>query len=278
MRANSPSAYFVSLLLHGTVVALLFALTYVLTQREEIKPVIFELVAGDPTAPNELVAPALGNTTLKLTVPVVAPPKVVPVVEPVVEPVPEPPKPEVKKPEPVKPTPQKIEPPKPEPKKPVPVAPPPKVSYQEFQKSNPLPKTTPTPPPRKPIAVPKVDVQGIAGGVRAGSTTNTKGGGGGTALAREEQSLLDTYISLLIQELKKAHEPPSGVSDRLAADVTFDITANGTILRPRISRSSGDRVFDESVLDAFRRVRPIGPTPNRQAATWTVTFKMRDDG
>jgi len=99
----------------------------------------------------------------------------------------------------------------------------------------------------------------------------------GNALVREQQNEMNTYISLLIQELKRAHEAPPGVSDRLEARVTFDITASGAILNPRISKSSGDKAFDESVLEAFLRMRSIGPTPNRRADTWTVTFKMRDE-
>jgi colicin import membrane protein len=125
--------------------------------------------------------------------------------------------------------------------------------------------------------VPRVDAQGIAQGVKGGSTANTRGGGGGNALVREQQNQMNTYISLLIQELKKAHEAPPGVSDQLEARVTFDITASGAILNPRISKSSGDKAFDESVLEAFLRVRSIGPTPNRRSDTWTVTFKMRDE-
>ena len=64
----------------------------------------------------------------------------------------------------------------------------------------------------------------------------------------------------------------------MEAKVTFDITASGSILNPRISKSSGDRVFDESVLEAFRRVKSIGPTPNGKSDTWTVTFRMKDLG
>jgi len=153
-----------------------------------------------------------------------------------------------------------------------------KISYQEYLKKNPIPKQSPTTPARRTANVPKIDTQGIVGGVKGGSTANTRGGGGGNALTREQQNQLDTYISLLIQELKNAHEPPSGVNDQLETKVTFDITASGAILSPRISKSSGNREFDESVLDAFRRVRSIGPTPTRRPDTWTVTFRMQDEG
>lgn len=273
MRPHSPSAILTSLILHGFVAAIIFVTTVYLARSTKMEPVIFELVAGPPTAPDELVAPALGNTTapVKVTVPQVEMPPEKP--EPVVRETVAVPEPTVKAP------PAKTEPVKPKSdlslakdmKKSA------RVSYQEYLKKHPTPKQSVVNTVRRAANAPKVDYQGIANGVRGGSTANTRGGGGGKAMTREEADQLSTYISLLIQELKKAHEPPSGVSDQLETKVTFDITASGAILNPKISKSSGNREFDESVLDAFRRMRSIGPTPNRRPDTWTVTFKMRDE-
>ena len=243
MRPNSPSAILVSLILHGFAAAVIFVTTMFVARQDRVAPVIFELVAGPPTAPDELVAPAKGNTTAQVT--------------------PKPPVPEVKA--------------KPEPEIAEAVKQAERVSYQEYLKKHPTPKQPAVTPPRPTAKVPHIDVTGIAGGVTGGSTANTRGGGGGNALTREEHSQMDTYISLLIQELKRAHEPPPGVSDLFEAKVTFDITASGAIMDPRISKSSGDKAFDESVLEAFRRVRSIGPTPNRKPDTWTVTFRMREE-
>jgi len=273
MRANSPSSIFVSVSLHGIVAALIFGTTMYVAQQEKM-PVIFELVAGPPTAPDELVAPALGNTPNKVTLDV-----------PKVETPPEPPEPKVQ--EVVKTQAPEVQ--EAVPTKPVPVKPKAettiakelkkkeRVSYQQYLKSHPTPKPPAVAPVPKGGKVPRVDAEGIAEGVRGGSTANKRGGGGGKALTREEHDQLDTYISLLIQELKKAHEPPPGVSDQLEAKVTFDITAGGSILNPRIAKSSGNREFDESVLEAFRRVRGIGPPPNGKSDTWTVTFRMKDE-
>ncbi len=275
MRPNSSSAIFTSLILHGFVAAVIFVTTIYVARSDKMPPVIFELVAGPPTAPDELVAPALGNTTtpMKVTVPKIELP-------------PEPVQPEVKETVTVAeaivketPAPPKAAPVKPksdlsmakELKKSA------RVSYQDYLKKHPTPKQSAASTVRRAASVPRINTQGITGGVAGGTTANTRGGGGGKALTREEQNQLDTYISLFMQELRKAHESPSGVSDQLEAKVTFDITASGAILSPRISKSSGNREFDESVLDAFRRMRSIGPTPTRRPDTWTVTFKMRDD-
>lgn len=275
MRANSPSSLLLSCTLHALFVAALLVATYFFAQRVKEQPVIFELVAGDATAPDELVAPALGNTSNKITLEI---PKVE-LVPTMPEPEPEPVVQTRPEPVPVKPPPVKAVTKAPEKPKAVPTRAKeaPRMSYQEFLKKHPT-KKEPTPAKPRPVArVPKIDATGIAAGVKGGSTANTKGGGGGKALAREQQDAMNTYISLLIQELKKSHEPPPGVSDRLEARVTFDITASGAIMNPRITKSSGDPAFDQSVLEAFLRVRSIGPTPNRRPDTWTVTFRMRDD-
>lgn len=270
MRANSPSSIFASLILHVFAAAVIFVTTVFVAQSNKVQPVIFELVAGPPTAPDELVAPALGNTTkpVKLEVPKVNLPPEQP--EPVVEEKTAVPEPVVREKTPV---PART---KPDPTIAKAMKKSARMSYQEYLKSHPTPKISAAPKPRS-GKVPRIDTQGIVGGVRGGSTANTRGGGGGNALSREQQDQLDTYISLLIQELKKAHEPPPGVSDQLETKVTFDITASGAILNPRISRSSGNRAFDESVLDAFRRMGSIGPTPTRRPDTWTVTFRMKDE-
>jgi len=256
MRPYSSSAFLTSLTLHGFVAALLFVTTIYVARSDRMRPVIFDLVAGPPTAPDELVAPARGNTTapVKIKVPQVELPAEKPQESTVV--------PETK--------------PKPDTSLAKDLKKSERVSYQEYLKKHPTPKASAPTTPRV-ANVPKIDTQGIVGGVKGGSTANTRGGGGGNALTREIQSQLDTYISFLIQELKNAHEPPSGVSDQLETKVTFDITASGAILSPRISKSSGHREFDESVLDAFRRVRSIGPTPTRRPDTWTVTFRMQEE-
>lgn len=279
MRATSPNSLLLSLTLHAFVVAVIVLATWFTAMRTREAPVIFELVAGPPTAPDELVAPALGNTTAKITldIPKIELQPTMPEPEPVVEAIPEPPAPPKSTPiEKAKAkTPDK---PKPDTSMAKEVKKAQRMSYQDYLKKHPTPKKSASSTKPRPAAkVPRVDVPGIAQGVQGGSTANTRGGGGGKALTREQQDQMNTYISLLIQELKRAHEPPPGVSDRLEARVTFDITASGAILNPRIVKSSGDKTFDESVIEAFLRMRSIGPTPNRRSDTWTVTFKMRDE-
>ena len=166
MRPNSPSAIVTSLILHGFVAAIIFVTTVYLARSTKMEPVIFELVAGPPTAPDELVAPALGNTTapVKLTVPQAEVPPDKP--EPVVQETVAVPEPAVKTP-PAKTTPVK-------PKSDLSLAKDLKksarVSYQEYLKKHPTPKQSVVSTVRRAANAPKVDYQGIANGVRGGST------------------------------------------------------------------------------------------------------------
>jgi colicin import membrane protein len=274
MRTHSPVPFLTSLTLHVLFLGLIVVGTYWTTRDDSETPHIFELVAGPPTAPDELVAPALGNSLapVKLQVPATTLPEPAPTPEVKVEPAPPPddaiPSKPAAKPTTTKPKPtnslakdlRKSE----------------RMSYQDYLKRHPAPKIA-VMTPAKGGAVPRIDAEGIANGVKGGSTANKRGGGGGKALTREEMDAFSTYVTFLRRALKEAHEPPPGVSDQLEAKVTFDIAADGTISNPRISRSSGNRDFDESVLAAFRKVRPIGPTPDGHADTWTVVFKMQDN-
>ena len=266
MRANSPSAFFISLKLHGAVAAALVFVSYYAAQQQALKPVIFELVAGPPTAPDELVAPALGSSDVKLNMPTVLPPKVQP--QPVVpETAPTPP--------PEKVIPAKQAETKPDTTISKEVKKKARVAYQKFLKEHPTPK----PAPPQPVKAPKVDAEGIAAGVVGGSTANKRGGGGGKALTRAEADGMTVYIAALNNRLRDAFEKtkPAGVSDTLSAEVEFFVAANGEVSEVKIRRSSGNRDFDESILEAFRNITWPGPRPDHKSDQWRLTFRMKEE-
>jgi len=290
MRENTPGAFMLSLTLHGAIVAIVLFFTFVVHTQVKQQPKIFELVAGEGDNYMATEAPALGTPGVKLNVPV--PPTPVPKPEPE----PAPPEPVIQR-APEKPAP-KVEP------KPVETKTPnytkdvlriaskreqrlveadrkkreaeaKRISKAEFDKQN---KNKPTPKPGAVTPkVQRIDAEGIAKGVVGGSVANKTGGAGGKALSRAEQSALDSYIALLLQRLRAAHEKPPGLSDLLEAEVEFRIAADGTLSSVKIVRSSGSSEFDRSVLEAFARVRSIGPTPNNKSDVWVVTFKMKEE-
>jgi periplasmic protein TonB len=262
MRANSPSALFASLALHGAMAAAILLLAILFSRQPPPPPVIFELVAGMPTDATER-GPAAPDD-LRLNVPKVKLPP-----EPRVEPPPEPkeePRPE-----------EKVVPKEPQVKK----APPkeqPKVtpknettSYEEFRKKNPTPKTQPTPQAR-PVKSPQIDTTKIVAGAKNVS------GERGRADARAEADAMTVYLATLRDRLREAHErtKPAGLGDAVSAEVSFFLAANGQIDNVRIVRSSGFPEFDQSVLEAFRRITWPGPRPDKRNETVRLTFRMRE--
>lgn len=265
MHANSPSSYVASLALHGLAALAIFALTFWVAQHPEVPPVIFELVAGPPTNPQATVA---GVDAPELEVDL---PKIKPLSPEVARPQPPEPAPPEVAPKPVVKQPpaeaKKAEPKKVETKK---AEPPKQVTYEQFVKQHGRPQPKPITKSPAPIKAPRINTEAMIKEL-------TRGGAGGTALTRPEQDLLANYLAQLRQALGLAHEKPAGLSDELETQVTFNIAANGDISNVRVTRSSGDAEFDRSVVEAFRRVGSIGPTPNRKADVWTMRFRVMDE-
>jgi len=303
MLNRYPQAYFVSFLIHGAIIALVLLLGIYVGEHEPEPKKVFELVAGKGDNYEATEAPALGiSGGVGVSAPdsVVMPkedpikvdiPKAVEVTpltpEPVVAPEP---KPEVK-PEPVPAPPE----PKQASKTPAKKAPQTdfkkivqrtaqrkaakleaqykkqqdkllaeqkkRESYEQFQREHGGTRAT---------------GEGIEGGVVGGSTSNKKGGAGGKALTREQQDLLDSYFAMFKARLKENHVPPPGVSDRLEARIEFFMAADGSISRVRVIRSSGNKDFDQSVLEAFAHTH-MPSRPDKHSDMKEMTFKMHDE-
>ena len=264
MSPRSPAAYAISALAHGAVALLVLFFSFAANNVVRDNPKVFELVAGAGDNYAATVAPALGTPrALKVAA------------------------------SPVKPAPMQAVPAAP----PKPAKPPDLVAdlkrvearrearleakYQKEQEEE-----------RKRLAqeelqrqqaearaakVTHIDAEGIREGVIGGSTENKVGGAGGKALTREEGSELDAYFSLLKARIKESHVPPEGVSDTLEARVEFFLSVNGSLYQVRIVRSSGNREFDRSVIEACEHTHSIGPRPDRKSEMVQMTFKMRED-
>ena len=308
-------AFWVSASLHGTLLALLIILTLAVQGRKDDAPKIFELVAGEGDDFSATEAPSgseqgraeTGEITFTspTAVPIWTPPAAEP--DPVPEPARQPAPPQVTKvapvPEPVK---QTVTPP------PVPV---PnftkaikktiqkaeqkadreiqkqreaearaakekaladkRMSHEEFLKSQ-GGKTTAA--QRQPsgggTAGPRVDANGIKKGITGATGAGSKGAGG-KALTASEGAAMERYFSMLITRLRDSHEKPGGVSDLLNAEVQFTLAANGAIASVRIVRSSGNADFDQSVLEAFSRVK-MPARPDGKTDVQRLTFRIKE--
>jgi colicin import membrane protein len=292
-----------SLTLHGAVLAVLLFVGYAVSQQDQEKPKIFELVAGAGDNYMATEAPALGSPTgIKLDIPTPPAP------QPQVQPAPEPPAPQAVAPEPSPITPAPIEKTPPSEKKTDKAAPSTvpdfkkkltmqiikaesqakrdikrerekeaKITKEAFDKANKAKAKEAANTKGSPTKVAKIDAEGIAAGVTGGSTKNKTGGAGGKALVAEDGAPMERYFSLLKVRLKENHEKPSGLSDTLVARVEFYVGADGAISGVRISRSSGSAEFDRSVLEAFARTKSIGSRPDRKGESVELEFKMREE-
>ncbi len=298
MSPRSSSAYFISVLLHATVIALILFLAYAATENTVDAPKVFELVAGAGNNYAATEAPALGSPdgSPTDTQPPVSAVSVAPL-----PPVPTPPAP-----------PEEV------------------IPAQETPPAAlaPLPDTATAPAPAKAKAKARTDAQklpnfaknlkrieakrasrliarykkqmeaerlreermsydeyrrehpggkGIAGGVVGGSRSNTKGGAGGRALTREEGDLLDAYFAELKLKIHDNLIPPPEASDKLEAVVEFYLAADGSLSHPHVVNSSGNREFDRSVVEAFMQTRSIGPRPDGKGETVRMTLRLREE-
>jgi len=88
-------------------------------------------------------------------------------------------------------------------------------------------------------------------------------------------SQLASYWERLVAQLRALHEKPAELDDGLQARVEFTIRADGTISDVRILKSSGNEVFDASVVAAFRRLGGLGVPPAGSTGTQQITFRTR---
>lgn len=261
MRANSPDAWVLSIVFHAAVFAIVAALTWWIHRAPEINPMVFELVEfSESTVANagESSSPAVNFNR----------PRVQPVQR--VEPRPPPPKPEPAKQPPPKPPPAKAT----TPAKTAPKTEPQKtMTYDEFVKQQAKTLERNANPAPRPVKVPRIDSKAITSELQQYARAGVKDGSMSAAQATE----LDAYIARLITALRMAHEKPDGLSELLRAKVSFYVANDGTLSSVRVIASSGDTAFDRSVLDAFRKVRSIGPVPGGKAYTWELNFRMTEE-
>lgn len=99
------------------------------------------------------------------------------------------------------------------------------------------------------------------------------------AMTRASQDALGAYVSLIRSRIDAVWIKPSGYrGNHQEVVVLFDVSPNGTISRVRLESGNPRDPFVQSVLNAFNRVRPVGPTPTGQSYTFRMPFRMLDPG
>lgn len=146
-----------------------------------------------------------------------------------------------------------------------------KLTKEEFDRANKQRQVASASP--KSLTAKQIDVAGIKEGVVKG--TGKAPGAGGKALTNDNADVLAAYDSLFKQRLREKFEPPPGLSDTLKVTLQVRSNADGSLSAARIIRGSGVREFDQSVLEAVRRVQ-MPARPDKKSETIELNFGMRD--
>lgn len=308
MSDAANKGFWLSALLHGGAAAMLLLFTYVVKSEVTEEAKVFELVAGEGDNFMAREAPALGTPggiTVDLPeapAPRPAPPEPVPAVAPA----------------PLPPAPKTTPAPTPPVEQPVPnfkkalvrqvivgesrakrdiakeraaekkrleaekkrlAEEQKRMTKEEFDRLNKSKAGSSSTAKTPTTKIAKIDAEGIAKGVVGGSRNNKTGGAGGKALTTNNDDVLGAYFALFKQRLRTEFEPPPGLSDSL--QVTIDVRSHpdGSLSAARVTRSSGSREFDESVLEAIRRVRmPARPDKRTENVEFVFSMRERNEG
>lgn len=270
MNFRKHQSLWTSLILHVTVFVGLFLATIIEAFKPKEKEHVFVMVdpPSDSAEVNQAQPQPLPEPDLQL--PDISKLNAVPDLP---EPAPTPPTPK-----PVV-TPPKPAPVKPAPVKPAPVKEAPAMSLEDFRKlhGTPEPRTRTTPQTTKPKTAPQFDTSKIQNELDQILKNQPSREATTRSMSQQEKNDLVRYNQQLSARLTRAWGKPAGLSGvRLEATVIFEVSRYGQITNARLNPSSGNRAFDQSVLEAFRKVSNAGPTPTGQQHTFTKTFRMTE--
>ena len=117
--------------------------------------------------------------------------------------------------------------------------------------------------------------KGRTGGVAAGTTMAD--GAGGHALTAEQVDAMAAWKALLRQRWMDGFVPPADFDQKMTAQVTFRVAANGSISDIHVTGSTGGPAFETAVADALRHVT-MPAVPTKRGADFSVEFSLRDQG
>lgn len=84
------------------------------------------------------------------------------------------------------------------------------------------------------------------------------------------------YESYLYSMIDSAWECPKSFQDyKNSALFVFEVDKVGRIIKVRVSQSSGSRVFDESVAQAFKKIVSVKPNPTGKSTEFQLTFSKK---
>ena len=233
---TQSKAFKCALIGHGLLALFLMIYSFLPSCEKEPEVVhVFEL-ASSPPPPTPQVRPTPPKPTPK------------PVVQkPVPKPTPSQPKPVVQKPTP-KPTPQPVVTP-PQPKK---------ISFDQFRKQHDLPTSKPTVqhPPAKPVNI-KINPNDFKLAPITVSTPSTN-------TSTVSPTLINQYLAGVKSRLEQVWQrllAQTDLSSGGMAHLGFRIGSDGSLIQPRITKSSGNSALDALVLRVAQSAGNVGRPP-----------------
>jgi len=250
IRSYERQAFLMSLVIHAGAIAFLLLMILVQSLRKETREHVFELVelpqttASEPTARQSSMEP---EPTLE---------RELPELKPLVEPPPRRPVP-VREPQPR---------PEPDPEPEI-------ITADQFRREFGEPERRTRPVPRPQLEVPRIDTSRLQEELQSMVVSTSRQNV--SAMSSANQDALNSYISALRSRINTVWEKPPGYSgDTREVVVVFHVGPDGRITRVRLESGNAGDPFARSVLQAFDRVTPVGPTPERQAYTFRMPFRM----
>ncbi|MEX2381440.1 MAG: TonB family protein [Opitutales bacterium] len=271
MNSGSKRAFVLAAVVHVFAFGFIFFGYFVKPPEEKEETVVFQVFDPPSGAPSEIQPAAEAQPQPqprpRLNIPEV---ELAPVELPPAE------RRERRPPPPPPPQPEPAPAPTPQPEPTPPPAPPREsMSIDEFraQHGQPRQAPAPTPPPRTPVTAPRLDTSRIARDLQS-TVTSASESRQVSQLSSSDQAALQAYFGRLHSAIERAWRKPEGMSTRLEATVQFSVSRDGRVFGARIVSSSGNNIFDRSILDAFGRVGSVGATPDGEGYTPQLTFRM----
>lgn len=162
--------------------------------------------------------------------------------------------------------------PRPQPR---PEPPPELISADQFRQEFGEPRPQERPVQRRHLEVPRIDMSQLQQELQSMvvSTSSQRV----DTMSTADQDAISQYISALRGRINSVWEQPSNYTGNLReVVVVFHVDSNGRITRVRLESGNANDPFARSVLNAFDRVRPVGPPPERQSYTFRLPFRMVD--
>ena len=156
-------------------------------------------------------------------------------------------------------------PPAPKPKVSKPEPTPKKMSYEEFVKQ----QGKPNPPKKKANKPQKIDTRAITHELKV--VLSSSSSASAPPLSSNDLAAIQAYNRRLRTKIDAVWKKPTAAGD-LGATVQFSLNSQGNIYEVKIVKSSGNELFDASILQAFKTVGNAGPPPNQQGGTYQVRF------